>query len=172
MDIQEDVIEKIIKIQKLNIIILPKAIDNNIIDNDLLPNFSDKIVEYPRISLGYTNMIEILKKKYGKLLEEHMNKNPYNVLLFEPNQKSTTTNLYELTNKFFKLEKNKPKILSRAFFKLWEIINLFDLIPLNMSNFVSAHLAERQVSLYKQQYFLGIYILKKNIQQIMINIMQ
>jgi 23S rRNA U2552 (ribose-2'-O)-methylase RlmE/FtsJ len=43
-------------------------------------------------------------------------------------------------NKYFNLGKT-PKILSRGFYKLWELLMTFDLIPLD-GPFISAHLAE------------------------------
>jgi 23S rRNA U2552 (ribose-2'-O)-methylase RlmE/FtsJ len=42
---------------------------------------------------------------------------------------------------YFGLDK-KPKILSRAFYKLWELLMCFDLIDPNQKKFVAAHLAE------------------------------
>ena len=51
--------------------------------------------------------------------------------------------IYNVSKDYFGTKAGKkPDILSRAFYKLWEMILMFDLIDLNSKKFVSAHLAE------------------------------
>jgi hypothetical protein len=45
-------------------------------------------------------------------------------------------------HKYFGIDKGIPDILSRGFYKFWELIIMFNLIPTDKSNFISAHLAE------------------------------
>ncbi len=58
-------------------------------------------------------------------------------------------------------------VLSRGFFKLWEMIITFDLIPLDTNDFVSAHLAEGpgaflQATMYYREMFINKKYTTKN----------
>ena len=112
--------------------------------------FSNNI-QFPEFSLGFQHFIHQAKDKM-EIVETFQNrKKTYLVTsLFEKNidYKEKTDDdiefnsidnglksfINEINNKF-------PKLLNRAFLKLWEIIITLDLIP-NDNNFVSAHLAE------------------------------
>ena len=65
----------------------------------------------------------------------------------------------------------KPDILSRAFYKLWELFFMFDLIDLKSKDFVSAHLAEGPGSFIQATMFYRDKFAKTGFQK-MINIMQ
>jgi 23S rRNA U2552 (ribose-2'-O)-methylase RlmE/FtsJ len=58
------------------------------------------------------------------------------------NLKDNEIDICRKTLNFFDIKNNQPGILSRAFYKLWEIITNFNIIDVNNKNFVSAHLAE------------------------------
>ena len=51
-------------------------------------------------------------------------------------------NIGSMSANYFGLKNGIPDILSRGFYKLWELLFMFDLIHLDQKNFVSAHLAE------------------------------
>jgi 23S rRNA U2552 (ribose-2'-O)-methylase RlmE/FtsJ len=68
--------------------------------------------------------------------------------------------------KYFELNK-RVEILSRGFFKLWEMIMMFNLIPTDTSDFVSAHLAEGpgaflQATMYYREHFIEKKYTTKN----------
>ena len=90
-----------------------------------------------------------LKKKFHNILNLYEHK----IDLKNKNEKDLDT----ITKQYLEL-KNKPPILSRAFYKLWELIIMFNLID-SSNNFVSAHLAEgpgsfiQSVIHYRQKFF-------------------
>jgi 23S rRNA U2552 (ribose-2'-O)-methylase RlmE/FtsJ len=64
--------------------------------------------------------------------------------------------------KYFSL-KDKPEILSRAFYKLWELLFMYDLIDLKKDKFVSAHLAEGPGSFVQATMFYRDMYCKKGL---------
>lgn len=61
---------------------------------------------------------------------------------FEHEIKDYDESISIASNKYFKTDKNKPEILSRAFYKLWEIIMYFELIPETTKKMTIVNLAE------------------------------
>ena len=102
-----------------------------------------KAIDLPLLSTGFHHLIHQNKDKMEILLKFKDRKKVYNVLYeFDRYIDNYNNNLENQTIKYFDIKNNKPKILSRAFFKLWEIIYMFDLIPTETKKFTSAHLAE------------------------------
>ena len=129
---------------KYNIIvsILPKQNDKkeNILTSNVDPSYINGI-PYPKYSLGFHHYIHDTKDKMHIIEQFKGKKQVYRVTnQFEEHIDDYNDTIYNACNKYFDLGKT-PKILSRGFYKLWEIIMTFDLIPLD-STFVSAHLAE------------------------------
>lgn len=135
---------------------LPRNKDknNNIINQ--INNYTDENKEYimmsysksiptPRLDLGFHHYIHSTKDKMSFAEKLTTNKKFYNVVNpFEHIiDKKYNESLAHHVSEYFQIEKdNKPKIMSRGFYKLWELVLLFDLIPTDTNNFISVHLAE------------------------------
>jgi len=115
---------------------------NNIFDfkNDV--KFSTNI-DYPRFQFGFQHFIHQSKDKMH-ITEEFKNKKKvYQVMNpFERYIDNYEEDIGKVSKVYFKIEKDTPDILSRGFYKLWEILMMYDLINLDNKNFVSTHLAE------------------------------
>ena len=110
----------------------------------------------PKITYGFNHFIHRTKEKMS-IVDNLKDKTLYHVV--NPTEhmiKDYEQDLERITQDFFKISGKKPDILSRAFYKMWEIASMFDLIP-GDKNFVSAHLAEgpgsflQSVILYRQK---------------------
>jgi 23S rRNA U2552 (ribose-2'-O)-methylase RlmE/FtsJ len=119
----------------------------NILDTSNKVIFSNNIA-YPELTLGFNHYIHKTKDKTEELIKFSNKKKIYLVTsLFEKNINKTNSeeekSIDFAIHKFIKdtLKKDVPRILSRAFLKLWEMIIYFDLIS-NTDDFVSAHIAE------------------------------
>lgn len=115
---------------------------DNIFSYDATVRFSENI-DYPRGSLGFQHFIHQSKDKMIILKDFEGKKKVYQVLNpFERYIDNYDSDIGKTSVKYFEIGKNKPDILSRGFYKLWEILMMYDLIDVNNKNFVSAHLAE------------------------------
>jgi 23S rRNA U2552 (ribose-2'-O)-methylase RlmE/FtsJ len=122
--------------------ILPKQNDKkeNILSTNVEPDYITGL-PYPKYSLGFHHYIHDTKDKMHVIEQFKGKKQVYRVTNpFEEQVDDYNDTINNACNKYFELGK-KPKILSRGFYKLWEILMTFDLIPLD-GNFISAHLAE------------------------------
>jgi len=106
---------------------------NNVILSD--------VVNYPLFSLGFHSFLHRTKNsmEITKNLETK-NKFYYVVNPFEHNINDYKDDLTNITKKFFKMQKDDPNILSRAFYKMWEILYYFDLV--NKDKLTYAAIAE------------------------------
>lgn len=115
--------------------------NKDIFDVDEDPKFSYDI-DYPKFSLGFQHFIHQSKDKMSVVESFKGQKRVYYVMNeFERNVDDYKSDIYNVSQKYFEGDK-KPDILSRAFYKLWELFFMFDLIDLKSKDFVSAHLAE------------------------------
>jgi len=135
----------------------------NIFNNISSDKISDKIInkyinfsvslDYPLAKYGFQHFIHSIKNDTIKLKEFENKKkvyqviNPFERFIFDYNK-----SIGELSKEYFEL-KDKPDILSRGFYKLWEIILMFDLIDINQDNFTSAHLGENEGSFIQATMF-------------------
>jgi 23S rRNA U2552 (ribose-2'-O)-methylase RlmE/FtsJ len=111
-----------------------------------------KNINHPLISLGFHHLIHQNKDKMEVILDFKNRKKVYLVTNeFERYIDEYKDDLDGATKVYFNLK--KEKILSRAFFKLWEILINFKLIDPNNKNFVSAHLAEGPGSFIQSTIF-------------------
>ena len=101
-------------------------------------------VAYPKFSRGFNHWIHASKNKTEKFNTFEGKKKVYLVINgYERYIDDYNENIGELSKKFFTgLSKELPNILTRAFYKLWELFYYYDLINISDKNFVSAHLAE------------------------------
>lgn len=115
--------------------------EDDIMNHDPKPDFSENI-DYPKFSLGFQHYIHQSKSKM-EITKEFQNKKKvyYVINKFERSVDDYDKDIYKVSKDYFEINP-KPNILSRAFYKLWELFFMFDLIDLNENNFVSAHLAE------------------------------
>jgi 23S rRNA U2552 (ribose-2'-O)-methylase RlmE/FtsJ len=120
---------------------VPKSKDN-IFDHDTNPTFADSI-NMPQFKYGFNHFIYTTKDKM-EITNNIKIKNKKFYYVVNPHEHTIddyNNDLNSETKKYFKITNNDPKILSRAFYKLWEIILMFNLIPTD-GKFSSACLAE------------------------------
>ena len=125
---------------KLNLFKLPEKSDD-IFNYELNINFSNSI-NVPLLSLGFNFYYNQTKDKMEIMNDEKISSkkdlwlitNPFEHKIYDSNFgiESETKKIFNLKNK---------KILSRAFYKIWEILIIFDILPKDR-NIVTAHLAE------------------------------
>lgn len=133
-----------------------------IFDNDEDPQFSHNI-DYPKFSLGFQHYIHQSKDKMQVVEKFKGQKRVYYVINeFERNVDDYDRDIDKVSFEYFNL-KSKPNILSRAFYKLWELFFMFDLIDLKSKNFVSAHLAEGPGSFIQATMFYRDEYGEKNV---------
>ena len=135
--------EKVFKNYKPICFKLPELSQNeDIFKTKVNPTFS-KNIDYPKFSYGFHHYIHQNKDKM-ELTEQFKNKKKvyYVINEFERNIDEYDKDIGGISKQYFDITNQKPNILSRAFYKLWELLFMFDLIPLDKKDFVSAHLAE------------------------------
>ncbi|ARF09636.1 FtsJ-like methyltransferase [Indivirus ILV1] len=105
------------------------------------PEFS-KNIDYSAFFWGFQHFIHQSKDKM-EIVESFKGKKQvyYIINEFERSVDDYDQDINNTAKSYFDL-KTKPNILSRAFFKLWELFFMFDLVDIDNKNFVSAHLAE------------------------------
>jgi 23S rRNA U2552 (ribose-2'-O)-methylase RlmE/FtsJ len=86
------------------------------------------IISYPLFSLGYHSFLHRTKNamEITKNLETK-NKFYYVVNPFEHNISDYPEDINSITKKYFNITKDDPNIMSRAFYKMWEILYYFDI---------------------------------------------
>lgn len=140
---------------------LPK-LENSILKEKIDFQLSTNI-DYPNFSLGFHHYIHQNKDKMEITKQFKGKKKVYLVMNnFERYIDDYDNDIGGVSKAYFDLDP-KPNILSRAFYKLWELLFMFDLIPLNKQNFISAHLAEGPGSFIQATMFYRDKFCKKNI---------
>lgn len=102
-------------------------------------------IDYPKFSLGFHHWIHASKNKTDIFNQFIGKKRVYQVVNgYERYVDDYDASIGNVSKEYFGLDKKDkmPNILSRAFYKLWEMLYYFDLIDVNDKNFISAHLAE------------------------------
>ena len=104
------------------------------VKNDVLKNADkdniilSKIISHPQVSLGFHKYLHRTKDAMDIVNNlETSNKFYYVVNPFEHKIKDYKDDLNNETKKFFDMKTEEPNVLSRAFYKMWEMINYFDL---------------------------------------------
>jgi 23S rRNA U2552 (ribose-2'-O)-methylase RlmE/FtsJ len=141
------------------VIELPKVNGNKLelLDLDAEPSFS-KYIEYPLFNLGFQHYIHATKNKMKGIEKFEKKKNIINE--FEHYIDEYKESMGDVSKEFFEIGKDRPEILSRAFYKLWELITMFDLIDTKEKDFVSAHLAEGPGSFIQATMFFREFYAK------------
>jgi 23S rRNA U2552 (ribose-2'-O)-methylase RlmE/FtsJ len=165
---------------------MKKHIDNKNTDINLIlyqtPNYKSKIMDYP-IKPSYSNYPNMPLFKYGFYYYIHQTKNKME--LFEKPE-FKTKDLHKIVNQFednvpqeefikqFKSDKIKSsddmhsysikyfqsdKMISRAFYKLWELLMMFPLIKDDAKSITTLHIAEapgsfvQSIIYYRNKFF-------------------
>jgi 23S rRNA U2552 (ribose-2'-O)-methylase RlmE/FtsJ len=122
-------------------------------------------IDYPRCSLGFHHYIHAAKND-TEILKQFENKKKVYLVInpFERYIDSYNKSIGDISKSYFDLGKDKiPDILSRGFYKLWELFFMFDLIDTTKENFVSAHLAEGPGSFIQATIFFRDMFSKKGV---------
>jgi hypothetical protein len=137
-------------------------IKEDIMTYDENPQFS-KNIDYPKFSLGFQHFIHQSKTKMEITKDFEGKKKVYYIInKFEHQVDDYDADINNISKAYFDLDP-KPTILSRAFYKLWELLFMFNLIDLNKENFVSSHLAEGPGSFIQATMFYRDKFAKKGI---------
>lgn len=135
-------------------------LDKDIFDKEINPTFTSSL-DYPKFALGFQYYIHQTKDKMEIVNNFEGKKRVYYVLSkFEKSVDDYNKDIDNISKEYFDT-KTKPQILSRAFFKLWEIFMMLDLVPTDTSNFISAHLAEGPGSFIQAAMFYREKFVKK-----------
>jgi 23S rRNA U2552 (ribose-2'-O)-methylase RlmE/FtsJ len=122
-------------------------------------------IDYPRCSLGFQHFIHAIKKD-TEILKQFENKKKVYLVInpFERYIDGYNKSIGDISKTYFDLGKSKiPDILSRGFYKLWELFFMFDLIDVTKENFTSAHLAEGPGSFIQATIFFRDMYCKKGL---------
>jgi len=125
------------------------------------PEFS-KNIDYPKFSFGFQHFVHQSKTKMEVTKQFEGKKKVYYIVnKFERYVDDYESDVNNISKAYFDIEP-RPNILSRAFYKLWEIFFMFDLIDISgTSDFVSAHLAEGPGSFIQATMFYRDKFAKK-----------
>ena len=140
---------------KENLLILyqtPKIESDNILESEVKPSFS-LFPNMPLFKYGFyyyihqtKNKMEMFEKPEFKTKDLHKIINAYEdtvpqeefIKQFKNDQIKPTDDINSLSVKYFQSD----RIISRAFYKLWELLMMFPLIKDNTKSFTSIHIAE------------------------------
>jgi len=126
------------------IIELPKP-DPNLVNNfensKRISVLETNMIDYPASYLGFYHYIHATKNKMSDIKRKMMGNNAYLVYnKFEHKIRDYDQSIDDIAKTYF--TNSNLDILSRAYYKLWELFIYFDLIDVNNKKFVSAHIAE------------------------------
>ena len=120
-------------------------------------------LDYSRFSYGFHHFIHANKNKMEILKQFDGKKKVYLVMNdFERYVDNSEKSIDASSKSYFGLDK-QPNILSRGFFKLWELFFMFDLIDTKKEKFISAHLAEGPGSFIQATMFYRDMYCKKGV---------
>lgn len=140
-DIPDNDIFKVTDYDYLPIIVDISSSDDPSMFSDPKTKLS-KDIDYPKFSLGFHHYIHVNKNKMEIVNQFKDKKKVYKVMnKFERYVDNYPDDIGHKSVEFFDISKDVPDILSRGFYKLWEILHMFDIVPLK-GKFTSAHLAE------------------------------
>lgn len=118
---------------------------------------------YPLFSYGFQDYMNDNKEKMeNPMIRDIKGKKKIYLVIhpFETYIDDYDASLDNVSVEYFKLD-SKPKIISRAFYKLWELIAMFDLVPTKTTSFKSAHVAEAPGSFAQATMFYRDLFTKK-----------
>ena len=163
-DINKDYIPVAFKLPQLNK--KDDITDTNVISapskDGLTKTIFSTNIDYPKFSLGFHHYIHQSKDKM-EIVEDFQGKKRVYLVMnrFERYIDDYDESIGNVSKEYFSKLGNQPNILSRAFYKLWELLFMFDLVPLDQTNFISAHLAEGPGSFIQATMFYRDMFAKK-----------
>ena len=141
---------------------LPDLTDN-IFEYDIDYQLS-KNIEHPLSSMGFQHYLHQSKDKMEMVEHFKGKKKVYHIMhKFDRYIDNYDNDIGGASKSYFNIKHPQPNILSRAFYKLWELLFMFDLVQLNKKGFTSAHLAEGPGSFIQATMFYRDMFGKKNI---------
>jgi hypothetical protein len=150
--------------KNMPIIVELKKIESNILDYDADIKFSTNI-DYPRGEYGFHHYVHSNKSKLEQLNMFEGKKKIYLVFnRFENNIDNYDETITETSKKFFK---DKQEIVDKNFYKLWEMLLMFNLINIEDDKFNSLHIGETdksftQATTYFRELFCKKELLKND----------
>lgn len=121
-------------------------------------------VDYPKFEYGLNHYVHDVKEtmeiteKFKEKKKVYLVVNP-----FETRVDDYENTIENVTKYYLGLNDIDVDIVSRGFYKIWEIYMMFDIIPVDKSNFISVHLAEGPGSFVQAtMYYRDKYITGKN----------
>jgi 23S rRNA U2552 (ribose-2'-O)-methylase RlmE/FtsJ len=141
--------------------------DENTILEHLTDGFNESYSRFQlqgQLSNGFNHFIHKAKDKM-EFLNDPKYKGKYFYLVTNPfehivnNNTENKQDIFTSSKIYFDIKDNKLNIVSRAFYKLWEILMIFDIIPSN--SIISAHLAEAPGSFVQSLIFFREKFFKK-----------
>ena len=133
------------------IIVKLETHDNLDISSDI---YFENTICQSLLSLGFTSNVHMCKNKLELPFmikqkdKKYLVTNKFEHVIYGNNKKENIDDIETLTSRYFKIN-TKDVMFNRAFVKLYEMIVMFDLIPLDIQNFVSIHLAESPGSFFQ-----------------------
>ena len=130
--------------------------------------YFDNTICQSLMSLGFTTNVHTCKNKLELPMmlkqkdKKYLVTNKFEHIIHGNNKKEQFDDIETLTSNFFEIN-TKDVMFNRAFVKLYEMIIMFNLIPLNIQNFVSVHLAESPGSFFQCSILFRDKFGKKNI---------
>lgn len=146
-----------------NVYDTPSSETKDIIKSKLSPVYSYNGLGHPLIKYSFMHFIHQSKDKTEVFNKFKGKKKVYYVMNpFERDIEDYDNDIESATKLYFNIG-SKPEILSRAFFKLWELLLMFDLVQIKDPNLVTAHLAEGPGSFIQATMFYRDMFTKKDV---------
>ena len=133
---------------------LKSVFDNKTNMNDIYVGSNQ---DYPRFSLAFQHYIHATKKGKELLIQFENKKKVYNVMNpFETVIDNYDKSITDLSKKFFDIKENHD-IISDNFYKIWEMMFMFDIIDINKSELTSLHMSDdgafaQSVLFFREKY--------------------
>lgn len=131
--------------------------DTNIFDTKAEPIYS-KNIDMPKFSLGFQHFVhasfnkkEPFEQMEGKK-KVYLVNHPFEIIIDNYEQ-----NINNVSKTYFDIKGTKPDIVGRGFYKMWELIFMYDLIDIN-KDITTAHFGDGEggcaqaVLLYRDKY--------------------
>ena len=121
----------IIKLDSGNSEILERSDDNDLI--------CSSTINLPLLSLGFQTFLHRTKSSMISITNNLQTKNKfYNVVnTFEDEIANYEDSLNNLTKYYLNIKDNRPEILSTSFYKMWEILSIFDIAEKKVINYAA-----------------------------------
>lgn len=137
-------------------------------ETDIMKNKSDpqssSNIDYPKFSYGFHHYYHQSKDKM-EIIDQFENKKKVYLVLnkFERNVDDYEDDIENYSKKYFNISQSMPNILDNSFYKLWEILFMYNIVQTDKSNFTSAHIGEYNGGFIQSTMFYRDKYSKKNV---------